>query len=347
MKPGSKALTWNDRLALEALLKAKLKPAQIAAQLGEAPCTIYREMKRGRYKHLNHDYTEEWRYSPDLAERKYQAGLRCRGKDLKIGNDHEYAEYLEYKVSVEGYSPGAALGEIKRDADRLKFKTTISKTTFYRYIDNGVFYSLTVKDLPLQGKRKKKTKSTPRLQKRVSRGDSIDKRPPEVLTRKEIGHWEMDCIEGKKGTKKTLLVLTERKTRYEIIRLMKDKTVVSVIGEINKLERELGIKRFRKIFKTITVDNGSEFSDPAALETGLQGAHRTKLFYCHAYHSWERGSNENANGLIRRHFPKGMSFAHTSRKAVAKVEAWLNHYPREILGWYSSDMLFDAELARL
>ena len=86
------------------------------------------------------------------------------------------------------------------------------------------------------------------------------------------------------------------------------------------------------------------FTSPQIQKTIILG---TKLFYCHAYHSWERASNENANGLIRRHFPKGMSFAHTSRKAVAKVEAWLNHYPREILGWYSSDMLFDAELARL
>lgn len=109
----------------------------MACMLGVHWRTIYNELARGQYEHLNSDYTTEMRYSPDIAEEKYQENLRAKGAGLKIGNDHEYANYLEYKVSVEKYAPGAILGEIKQKG--IQFNTTISKTTFYRYITDGVF----------------------------------------------------------------------------------------------------------------------------------------------------------------------------------------------------------------
>lgn len=184
---------------------------------------------------------------------------RAKGGALKIGNDRDYADYLEYKVAVDRYAPGAILGEIKRKG--LQFRTTISKTTFYRYIENGVFLTLTNKNLPVKRNRSEQKYDKVQRAARPPKGDSIEKRPEEIARRIAFGHWEMDCVEGKKGTKKTLLVLTERKTRNEIIRLMKDKTAASVVKALNALEKELGPKLFALIFQTITVDNGSEFSD--------------------------------------------------------------------------------------
>lgn len=124
----------------------------------------------------------------------------------------------------------------------------------------------------------------------------------------------MDCVEGKKKTKETLLVLSERKARKEIIIKMKDKTTGSVVAALDRLERKYG-KLFSKVFQTITVDNGTEFSDVAGLERScLHKGKRTTVFYCHPYSSYERGTNENTNGMIRRWFPKGTDFGKVTAK---------------------------------
>ena len=106
-----KQLSRADRLKLEALLKAGHGKQEIADQIGVHVSTIYREIKRGTYTHTNSDLTEEERYSPDIAEDKYQQNLRDKGPDLKIGKDHRLAEYIETKIAEDGYSPGAVLGE--------------------------------------------------------------------------------------------------------------------------------------------------------------------------------------------------------------------------------------------
>lgn len=337
MNKAYRTLTWNDRLKIEAWLRVKTPIQTIARELGVHFTTIYREIKRGQYTHLNHDYTTEVRYSPDIAEQKKQAYLRAKGPDLKIGNDHEYAAYLEYKIGVDKYSPGAVLGEIRHK--NIEFNTTISRTTFYRYIENGVFLTITSDNLPC--KRRKNKRPAPKAA-RPPRGTSIEKRPLEVNTRETFGEWEMDCVEGKKGTKKTLLVLTERRTRYEIIRLMKDKTAASVVKEIDKIERKIGTRTFRSVFNSITVDNGCEFADCNGIERSVRGGKRTDVYYCHPYSAYERGSNENQNRMIRRHLPKGFNFNKTTAANVRKVEKWLNNYPRVIFDYYTAAELFEA-----
>ena len=131
-----KQLSRADRLKLEALLKAGHGKQEIADQIGVHVSTIYREIKRGTYTHTNSDLTEEERYSPDIAEDRYQQNLRDKGPDLKIGKDHRLAEYIETKIAEDGYSPGAVLGEIK--AKGLEFETEISKPTLYSYIDKAI-----------------------------------------------------------------------------------------------------------------------------------------------------------------------------------------------------------------
>ena len=165
-----KHLTFTDRLKIEAWERVGTSPRVMADELGVHISTIYRELKRGRYERLNSDLTTEDRYSPDIAEKKYQDNLRAKGAELKLGNDHEYAAYLEYKVSVEKYSPGAILGEIKKKG--IVFHTTISKTTFYRYIEDGVFLTITNKDLPV--KRNKDKQKYDRVKpSRAPKGKSI------------------------------------------------------------------------------------------------------------------------------------------------------------------------------
>ncbi len=274
---------------------------------------------------------------------KYRANLKAKGGDLKIGNDMEFAAYVEKRIVKNKYSPGAVLGEIK--AKGKKFKTTISKTTLYRYIENGVFLTLSNKHLPVKGGRKKKSEK--KEQKSAPKGTSIEKRPPEIAERSTFGNWEMDCVEGKKKTKETLLVLTERLTRDEIVRLMKDKTADSVTSELDALERELGSEKFALLFRSITIDNGSEFSDCEGMERSINGGTRTKVYYCHPYSAYERGSNENCNKLIRRHFPKGTSFKGVSREIIKKLEKWINNYPRGIFGYHSSGELFRQYVAEI
>lgn len=337
-----KHLTWTDRLKIEKGLKEGLKPLQIAARLHVHNTTIYRELKRGTYTHLNSDLTTEERYSPEIAEARYRENLSAKGGDLKIGNDRELADYIEYKILEEGYSPAAVVAEIKLLG--LSFQTSICEKTIYNYIDKGIFRRLTRKDLPEKGERKRSYKQVKAA--RPPKGESIENRPKEINDRVSFGHWEMDCVAGRKRTHRALLVLSERLTRREIIIPIKDMTAASVVAALNKLERKYG-KRFSKVFKSITVDNGSEFSDCAGIESSVLrvGAKRTTVYYCHPYSAYERGTNENINKMIRRFLPKGTDFRKVTAAYIQRVETWINNYPREVLGFDTSENLFNRYLA--
>lgn len=216
----------------------------------------------------------------------------------------------------------------------------------YSYIDKGIFLTLTNKHLPVKRKKLKHTYRRVRP-KRAPRGTSIEKRPADISVRDCLGHWEMDCVVGKAGTKKTLLVLTERYSRFELIRLMPDKTMASVVNALDGIELDFGTDAFRSLFKSVTVDNGSEFSDAAGMERSIDGGKRTSIYFCHPYSAYERGSNENANKLIRRHYPKGTSFERVTHKAVRKLQNWINHYPREIFGYRCAADVFEGCISSL
>lgn len=154
-------------------------------------------------------------------------------------------------------------------------------------------------------------------------------------------------VVGKKRTKARLLVLSERVTRREIIIRIKDGRAETVVAALDRLERIYGAA-FYEIFKTITVDNGSEFVDADGIEQSARrkDAKRTTVYYCHAYSSCERGTNENINRMIRRQFPKGTDFDKVTAADVKRVETWLNDYPREILGFMSSAEAFKIAFDR-
>ena len=304
-----KQMSHNDRIKMEALLNAGHSKAEVAKQLHFHRSTIYREYDKGKYMHRNSDYTEEERYSSDLGQKAHDYAQEGKGRALKIGNDRELAECIEDKIVNDKYSPEAALAEIAKGK-----------------------------------KHNKKVK----VQKRASAGESIENRPEEVKDREIFGHWEMDTVKGQRGvTKSCMLVLTERKTRDEIIIKLKDQTAASVVEALDRLERKWG-DMFSKVFRSITVDNGVEFADYEGMEKSVFGEEkRTFVFYCHPYSSWERGSNENNNRLIRRHIPKGEDFDGRQDAEIEYIEKWINDYPRGIFDYRTSAELFEEELQKL
>lgn len=348
-KKGTKDLTRTQRLLLEDCLKAGLHKLVIAQKLGVCLATVYNELKRGEYEYKKRSYSDYWGenhyklvkgYSPDKAQEKYELGKTAKGAPLKVGNDYDFIRYVEKRVLNDKLSPCAVVGEIKR---KKLFRTVISKTTMYRYIDIGLFMNIHLKDLPIKQKRKHYRKT---VVKRPPKGISIENRPIEIFGRDTFGHWEMDCVVGVKETKETILALSERKTRYEIIFKIPNRKTETVVKCINKLEKQYGVK-FRKVFKSITVDNGVEFSDFAGLQRSIFNGKRTNVYYCHPYTSCERGTNERLNREIRRRFPKGTDFTKITDNEVRETEKWINNYPREIFGYETSAERFNAELSAL
>lgn len=341
-----KQLNWTSRIKLETMLKHGHSKKEIAEELGVHISTVYRELKRGTYEHLNSDYTTEERYSPEIAEARYQEGLSAKGAPLKIGKNHAAAQFIEDKIGNEDYSPAAVCALLKQEKYK-HFGITFCRATIYKYVEDGVFLTLTNQDLPEKGDRKKKHKTIRKKQSRASSGTSIEQRPDYINERQEPGHWEMDTVVGKKRTKARLLVLSERVTRREIIIRIKDGRAETVVAALDRLERIYGAA-FYEIFKTITVDNGSEFADADGIERSARrkDAKRTTVYYCHAYSSCERGTNENINRMIQRQFPKGTDFDKVTAAEVKRVETWLNDYPREILGFMSSAEAFKIAFDR-
>lgn len=333
-----KHLNYEQRLKIEALSKAGLKSERIGEIIGCTGRAVRNELSKGKVELLNSDLTTRIEYSAEVGQQKHDYAGTAKGPNLKIGKDFLLVEYIEEKIIKEKMSPYAVAELLKQN--RKAFKTIISYRTIYNYIDEELFPNLTNKDLPVKKHEKRRNYTHVRTATNNSRGTSISERPIEIEERKEYGHWEMDTVVGKSGSKQVLLVLTERKTLQEIIRKMKNKSEYCVIKEIDKIERKLGSKKFRETFKTITCDNGCENLDYIGIESSaITKGKRTKVYYAHPYSAWERGSNENANKLIRRFIPKGSDIGKFSHKRIKMIEHWINNYPRRIFGGQSSQML--------
>ena len=318
-------MTRDERYQLEALYKAGIPVAQIAKQLGFCRQTIYNEIKRGLYTHTC-DWWDEVRYSAEKAQAKHDENQTAKGRPLKIGNDHAYAQFLERKILTNRFSPAAALAAARKSGH----KTQICVTTLYSYIDKGIFLHLTNKHLWQKSRRQiRRTRPVQRIVH--PQLPSINSRPAAINDRQEFGHWEMDLVVGKAGTKPVLLTLTERKSRQEMIFKLPDRKAATIRAVFDRLEQK--DKNFRETFRSITTDNGGEFLQHEQLRRSVHGGQRFEVYYCHSYAAWEKGSNENHNRMIRRFFPKGTDFSKVTKKRIQEVQDWMNEYPRKILGW--------------
>lgn len=265
----------------------------------------------------NVEYRYEKRYSAEKAQQIHEYNQTAKGRPLKIGKDRAYADYLEHKILNNRFSPAAALAAARRAG----YQTQVCATTLYSYIEKGVFLHLTNKALWVKSKRKKRGYEPVR---RIAHPKlpSITDRPAWINDREELGHWEIDLIIGKGNTGPVLLTLTERKSRREIIRKLKNRKAETIRKELKALKT-------KEEFKSITTDNGSEFMEYDKLIEVVN----CPVYYCHSYAAWEKGSNENHNRMIRRFFPKGTDFNKVSKKRIAEIQNWMNSYPRKILGW--------------
>ena len=331
-------LDWSDRLCIEAMYNNGNSCVCIARYLGFAPSSIYREIKHGLYEHLGAETTKRpWRYSAQIAQDYTDYQATSKGADIKLSNNYSYADEIAQKVR-QGVSVDTIVNIKKRNGE-----WTVSTTTLYRYIDRGYIPGVTSKHLPEKPRRVKRRSSNVKAV-RAPKGLPIDRRPLFIDERKAFGHWEFDSVIGNaKGQRQSILTLTERKTRYEIIFRAAAKTSAATVAALNKIIRQFP----QGTFQTITVDNGSEFQDCYGMEHDPQGAKRLTVYYAHPYSSWERGTNERNNRIIRRYFPKGKSLAKVTQKQCDAVAASINAMPRKILDWHTAQELFEQEIANL
>ena len=340
-----KIIRKTTRDKIEALYNAGIPVKQISLELGYTQTSIYRELQRGFYMHRNSDWTETRKYSADKAQFSVALNSTAKGAPLKIGNDRAFASFVEDMV-LKGYSPAAILDYIKEN--KLTFKTKVCRATLYSYIDKGLFLRISNKNLLHKGKRKRHRKKVAPIKQLPKIEHSIEKRPAEIAERSSFGHWELDSVIGTQKKGETLLCLTERLTRMEIIFKSKNKTSACTVTMLNRLERKLGGCRFRHIFKSITCDNGTEFANTAGMEySPYTGKKRTSVYYCHPFCSSERGSNENQNAFIRRFIPKGTAIEKYTSEQIRDIQNFINNYPRRIFNGQNSLKLFQQELEKL
>lgn len=338
----NKYITERERYQIEALYKQGCKPKEIAELLGRCLATIYNELKRGMTKQRHSDLTEYETYLADVAQEKATYNATNKGRDLKIGNDHKYAEYVTDLLLNKKYSPYAVVQHIKNND--VQFDTNVCKNTLYNYIKIGLFDGVSMNTLPCPRKSQNKGTVRRRVALNNSVCKSIEDRDKTVMKRNEYGHWEMDTVVSGKGGKGALLVLTERTTREEEIYKIDSKTIKEVCTCLDSIEISLGLSAFQEKYKTITCDNGVEFLDSEWVETSISSpTARTELYYCHPYCSSERGSNENANRLIRRWIPKGADISQYDREYIEKIQTWMNNYPRGIFGGLSANDLLEGK----
>lgn len=328
-----KHLTYIERNKIEALVKAKTKTKEIAKIIGASVRTIQRELKRGQTEQLDSFLNKKIVYSAYKSQCLYDKKVKNKQFNLKIDKNIELSKAIEYQIVFLKKSPYAALNDLKKE-----FDVNICLKTLYNYIHGNLFIQLNDSHLPYKKKRKKKIHKYKSIKK--IGGTSIEKRSDEINSRLELGHWEMDTVVGLRAKGEVILVLTERVSRKEILTKLKSKSADEVTKALMNLKKKYK-KKFNKIFKTITTDNGSEFMLSEEIEKlGV------KHFYAHSYCSWESRSNENNNKLIRRFIPKGTSISKFSEKKIKEIETFMNNYPRAMFGGKTSNEIYEIEFKK-
>jgi len=318
-----KHISPSNRNELSALLRAGLKQNQIAKLINKHRTTIWREKKRNSTKN-------KIGYNVKIAkENTTQRRLKANKHFKKIKGNTWLRAYIIRKIK-KYWSPEQISGRLKKDYLEEKNKQ-IGKDCIYKFIYNE--RKDLIKFLRCQkGKYRRRygtrirEKERERLKKK-----RIDTRPNEVETKERIGDWEGDTIVG--SDKSHILTHVERKSGF----LLADK----LINGTSELTKTTTIQRFKKIPKskqnTITYDNGSTFFEYELTEkaTGML------IYFAYPYHSWERGCNENANGLLRQFFPKKSSFAKVTQEDIKKAVKLINNRPRKRLNYLTPFEVFN------
>jgi len=318
---GYRHLNIDEREVILEMRAKRRNLQEIAEKLGRNKGTISRELT------VNKSSTGE--YKPHLAQRYYR---RRRGdsKEPYRLQDKRLAKYVCKKLK-QYWSPEQISGRLKVDYAKNQ-QMRISPVTIYSWIEADKKQGGKLYKYLRQGKRKRRKRygSTERRGQIPDRR-MIDERPKAVEKRSRIGDWESDSVVGK-SSGSYIATHVERKSRYLVAARLKDKSAESM--------NQTTIKAFGKIesstLKTMTFDNGKEFAGFKELEDALE----IKTYFAKPYHSWERGTNENTNGLIRQFFPKGTDFAEITKSELDKKVELLNNRPRKCLRYRTPAEVF-------
>lgn len=337
-------ITYEERVKIEYMLKKKYTMREMSEELGRNKSIISREINRHCDNKWNYDTGMCKKvYSAAVAQGKYEYSKKKAGRKCKLNRGLK--QFIEDKVLKEKWSPEEVAGYIK--VNNIHFEIQPSFQLIYYWIDKK---KLNISPLDLVHKAKlEKKEAKEQIQKLPKHEEkSIHKRPKEIDENKEFGHWELDCVEGSKDSKKTYMTILERLTKKYIVIEMESHTQESVKKAIDGLEIKYG-ENFLKIFKSMTTDNGHEFLDYDKIEISCLGKskQRTKVYYTDPYSSWQKGMNENCNGILRRFIPKGTDLNKISTEKLEKILNKINGKPRKILGFVSADKRFEEELKKI
>jgi IS30 family transposase len=302
-------LSPEERYMLAALRRQGMNQSQIARALGRHRSTVCREVRRNSTR-------SDGRYRASTAQERAN-GRRSRSRRNGRFTAADFA--LVEGLLRRQWSPEQVAGHLARVG-----LLSISHETIYRHVwrdkkAGGLLYT------HLRGARKRRRKRYGAYDSRgrLAGKRPISERPPEVETRRQAGHWEIDTVMGS-DSKDCIVSLVERRSGLLLIGKLADRTTASLNRRVIGL-----IRRDDAAFETVTADNGTEFHDYRRIEE------RTKVafYFARPYHSWERGSNENANGLIRQYLPKGQSMAGLTQHRCNAIARKLNTRPRKRLGF--------------
>lgn len=318
-------LTPMERTKIEFLVNAGWSQCAIARELGRHHTTIGREYRRNRS-------ASEYRAETALGHYK-ERRKACRSKGrLSHG---ALREYVENKIAVEKMSPELVAGRLRVDFPEDP-RMRVCHETIYQAIYSNRHYLDYLQEFLTQARPKRrkraqgKTRRGPGIPNRVS----ISERPAAVEQRAEVGHWEGDLVVGK-GQDGFILTLLERVSR--ILHAVKLKTKRA--AEVCHAVVEDLLDRPASWLKTITFDNGSEFSEHGIITKQL----KARIYFADPYSAYQRGSNEQVNGLIRRYLPKGTSFKHLSQRKIQQIVDMINNRPRKCLGYRTPNEFFQQQ----
>ena len=310
-----KHLNTFERTRIKVLSKMGYSTRQIASQLNRHHSTIARELKR------NTQETYQAELAHELARKRR---LVCRRDENK---SEELIQMIQHYLKLT-WSP--------EQISQTVLKGIISFKTIYRWIYDGTIFSGDLSCLRQKGKRRKPRETRGRF----NIGTSIHQRPKDVKKRQTFGHWELDTVVSSRGQSKGCLsTFVERQTRFYLAVKIENRSATEMYRAISELHEQFP----RDTFKTYTVDRGKEFACYSRVEADL----KVPVYFADAYSSWQRGSNENANGLLREFFPKKTDLAQGTEKEVNEALCLINHRPRKCLGWKTSFELFYEKVSQL
>ena len=321
-------LTMDERNVIYRMQLQGYTPAEIARCLGRHRSTIGRECKRNG--------TVKGRYEPGNAQTRAHSRRRAHLCRPKTGHRRLMA-YVGERLAAR-WSPEQIAGRVSACPPSHLEGLSISHTTIYRWIWSDPERVRRFRPvLRIARKPRRKPYGKPSRQGQILGKRSIDERPVEANERTRLGDWEGDTVVGK-GRKGFLLTCVDRASRFLIARKVHACAAEPVAEQLRRTIRRLPAEKRQ----SLTLDNGREFARPIELERKLD----LPIYFAHPYHSWERGTNENTNGLLRQYLPKGTDLTQVPSERLRCVVHALNHRPRKCLGFQSPFEVFHAKPSR-